>query len=112
MGFISTEWVSKRITTGTYGVAEVNLVASRPSSEFSKRHGLVMRIRAERAESGDHQVVHFDSQDLLDFFVYSVREVAAGLRSEIVTAMLGETSDDELLSALDAEVSRRRAKTG
>ena len=67
MGFISEEWISPGANTGNYGVVEVTLVASKPTSRFSTRHGLVMRLRAERTESGEHQVIHFDSRDLLHF---------------------------------------------
>jgi hypothetical protein len=108
MGFISDEWIKTGIATGNYAVAPVSLVASRPTSEFSKRHGLVMRLKAERAESHDYQVVHFDASDLLDFLVRSLREVGPGLRAEMVTALLGEMSNDEVVSALDKEISRRR----
>ena len=108
MGFITDEWISQEVRTGNYMVAEVSLVASRPTSAFSKRHGLVMRLRAEKAESHDYQVVHFDASDLLRFLVCSLREVAPGLRAEMVSAMLREMSDDELVSALDGEISRRR----
>ena len=110
MGFITDEWISPEVGTGNYTVAEVSLVASRPTSEFSKRHGLVMRLRAEKAESHDHQVVHFDAAELLHFLVCSLREVAPGLRAELVSAMLGEMSDDELVAALDGEVSRRQPR--
>ena len=110
MGFISDEWIRGGIATGNYAVVPVSLVASRPTSEFSKRHGLVMRLKAERAESHDYQVVHFDSSDLLDFLVRSVREVGPGLRAELVTAMLGEMSNDEVVSALDTEIARRRRR--
>jgi len=110
MGFITDEWISQEVGTGNYMVAEVSLVASRPTSEFSKRHGLVMRLRAEKAESHDYQVVHFDASEILRFLVCSLREVAPGLRAEMVSAMLGELSDDELVSALDGEVARRQPR--
>ncbi len=110
MGFITNEWISQKVKTGNYTVAQVSLVASRPTSEFSKRRGLVMRLQAEKAESHEHQVVHFDASDLLHFLVRSMREVAPGLRAEMVSAMLGEMSDDELVSALDVEVSRRHPR--
>ena len=110
MGFITDEWISQAVGTGNYMVAEVSLVASRPTSEFSKRHGLVMRLRAEKAESHDYQVVHFDAGDLLHFLVCSLREVGSGLRAEMVSALLGELSDDKLVSALDGEVARRHPR--
>lgn len=110
MGFITDEWISPGIANGNYEVAQVSLVASRPTSEFSKRHGLVMRLKAQKAASHDHQVVHFDSSDLLQFLACSMREVGPALRAEMLTAMLGEMSDDEFLSALDAEVWRRRRR--
>ena len=47
MGFITDEWISQAVRTGNYAVAEVSLVASRPTSAFSKRHGLVMQLEAE-----------------------------------------------------------------
>jgi hypothetical protein len=110
MGFITDEWISQAVRTANYTVAEVSLAASRPASEFSKRHGLVMRLKAEKAESHDYQVVHFDASDLLHFFVCSLREVGPGLRAAMVSAMLGQMSDDELASALDVEISRRRPR--
>ena len=61
-------------------MAEVRLVASRPTSEFSKRHGLVMRLKAEKEESHEYQVVHFGASDLLQFVLCSLREVAPGLK--------------------------------
>ncbi|HET9024044.1 MAG TPA: hypothetical protein VFN64_05690 [Burkholderiaceae bacterium] len=110
MGFITEEWISPGIKTGNYAVARVSLVPSRPSSEFSKRHGLVMRLKAERPVSNDHQVVHFDSSDLLQFLVCSLREVGPELRDTLVSALHREMSDDELVSALDSEISRRRPR--
>lgn len=110
MGFVSEEWISPGASTGNYGVAEVTLVPSKPTSRFSTRHGLVMRLRAERMDSGEHQVIHFDSMDLLQFVACSVREVDPALRVEMLKTMLGEMSDDELLSSLDAEISRRRER--
>ena len=110
MGFITDEWISTDVGTGNYTVAKVSLVASRPTSELSKQDGLVMRLSAEKAESHDYQVVHFDASELLRFFVCSLREVGPGLRAEIVSAMLGEMSADELVSALDGEIARRRPR--
>jgi len=110
MGFITDEWISTDVGTGNYTAAKVSLVASRPTSEFSKRHGLMMRLKAEKPVSHDHQFVHFDASDVLHFLVCSLREVAPGLRAEMVSAMLGEISDDELVSALDGEVARRRSR--
>lgn len=109
MGFITDEWISPGVKTGNYAVAQVRLVPSRPTSEFSKRHGLVMRLTAESALSPDYQVVHFDATDLLHFLVTSLREVGPELRAGMVKAMLGEMSDAELASALDVEIARRRA---
>jgi hypothetical protein len=108
MGFITDEWVRPGITTGSYGVAEVGFTLSRPTSQFSRRHGLVLRMRAQKADSDGYQVVHFDARDLLQVVVGSLREVEQTLRAELVTAVLGELSDAELLASLDAEVSRRR----
>jgi hypothetical protein len=108
MGFITNEWIHQEVRTGNYTVAEVRLVASSPTSEFSRRHELVMRLKAEKAGSHDYQVVHFNASDLLHFFVCSLREVGPGLRAAMLSAMLGQMSDDELALGLDVEISRRR----
>lgn len=112
MGFITNEWISRvdGNKNGRHAVAQVSLVASRPTSEFSKRNGLVMRLLAEKAASHHQQVVHFDASDLLRFLVCSLREVGPELRAEMVSALLSEISDDELVSALDIEVARRRQR--
>ena len=110
MGFITDEWISPGVKTGNYAVAQVRLVASRPTSEFSKRHGLVMRLTAESAVSPDYQVVHFDPSELLHFLVSSLRSVEPELRAAMVEEMLGEMSDAELASALEAEIARRQAR--
>jgi hypothetical protein len=110
MGFITDEWISPGIKTGNYAVAKVTFMASRPASEFSKRHGLVLRLEAKSAVSHDYQVVHFESTELQSFLVSSLREVGPELRAGMVKALLGELSDDEWAWALDVETTRRRAR--
>ena len=110
MGFITDEWISPGVKTGNYAVAKVTFAASRPASEFSKRHGLVLRLEARSAVSHDYQVVHFDSSDLQGFLVSSMREVGPELRAGMVKALLGALSDDEWARAVDVETTRRRAR--
>jgi hypothetical protein len=110
MGFITDEWISPGVVTGNYAVAKVTFVASRPASEFSKRHGLVLRLEARSAVSNDYQVVHFDSSDLQNFLASSLREVGPQLRAGLVKALLGELSDDEWAWAMGFEATSRRAR--
>jgi len=109
MGFITNQWVNvvEGIGPARSTVAHVTLGASRPRSDFSRERGLVMRLVARKTASGEQHVVHFDSDDLLSFLECAVKEVGPELRAQLVSRILGELSDEELVSALDGQVSRR-----
>ena len=109
MGYITNQWITRieGLNRRGHELARVNLVSARPTSRFSQDHGLVIRLVAEKEHSHDQQVVHFDECELLNFIGCSVQDVAPGLRAKLVAKVLGEMSDEELVSALNSEIAKR-----
>jgi DNA-directed RNA polymerase specialized sigma24 family protein len=101
VGYITNQWIKivEGINRRSHALAHVKLAAARPTSRFSEEHGLVIRLVAEKEHSREQHVVHFIER--------SLQEVGPELRAELVSRMLGGMSDEELVLALNGEVTKR-----
>ena len=109
MGYITSHWINRTDGGGRTGhtLVHVDLVAAKPTSQFSKDHGLVLRLVAAKRHSHEQQVVHFDERDLTDLVEVALPQIDPRGRAELIAKLLAQMSDADLLAALNGEIEKR-----